>query len=152
MTNNENAPFPSPCKEMTSERYRQGRKFNLKNKDMKKITYNEIKFNLSKIAQNVSLLIEIAAAKTITHGQSEKISALYQSTIELMYKTAAEFLIIKGDKNKAAAITEKRINQTKAVQLTNESLKELNDFLGLNIPSKFLIMESINIGKPLTKK
>ena len=118
---------------------------------MKTREYNNLKFNLSKISHNVSLLIEIAAAKKITPKQGEKISALYQSTIELMYKTAAEFLIIKGDKNKAAAITEKRINQTKAVQLTNESLKELNDFLGLNIPSKFLIMESTNIGKPLTK-
>ena len=120
---------------------------------MKTREHNNLKFNLSKIAQNVSLLIEIAAAaKTITQEQGEKISAFYQSTIELMYTTAAEFLIIKGDKNKAAAITEKRINQTKAVQLTNESLKELNDFLGLNIPAKFLIMESTNIGKPLTKK
>ena len=119
---------------------------------MKTITYNELKFNLSKIAQNVSLLIEIAAAKTITQEQSFKISLLYQSTIELMYKTAAEFLIIKGEAEKAAALTEKRINQTKAVQLTNESLKEFNDFLGLNIPAKFLIMESTNIGKPLTKK
>ena len=119
---------------------------------MKTREYNNLKFNLSKISHNVSLLIEIAAAKKITPKQGEKISALYQSTIELMYKTAAEFLMIKGDKNKAAALTEKRINQTKAVQLTNESLKELNDFLGLNIPSKFLIMESTNIGKPLTKK
>ena len=137
---------------MTSERYRQGRKLTLKNNEMKTREHNNLKFNLSKIAQNVSLLIEIAAAKTITQEQSFKISLLYQSTIELMYTTAAEFLIIKGDKNKAAALTEKRINQTKAVQLTNESLKELNDFLGLNIPSKFLIMESTNIGKPLTKK
>ena len=119
---------------------------------MKTREYNNLKFNLSKIAQNVSLLIEIAAAKTITQEQSEKISLLYQSTIELMYATAAEFLIIKGEAEKAAAITEKRINQTKAVQLTNESLKGLNNFLGLNIPAKFLMMESTNIGKPLTKK
>ena len=137
---------------MTSERCRQGRKLTLKNNEMKTREHNNLKFNLSKIAQNVSLLIEIAAAKTITQEQSFKISLLYQSTIELMYKTAAEFLIIKGEAEKAAALTEKRINQTKAVQLTNESLKELNDFLGLNIPTKFLMMESTNVGKPLTKK
>ena len=119
---------------------------------MKTREYNNLKLNLSKIAQNVSLLIEISAAKTITQEQSGKITTLYQTTIELMYKTAAEFLIIKGDKNNAAALTEKRINQTKAVQLTNESLKELNYFLELNIPAKFLMMESTNIGKPLTKK
>ena len=119
---------------------------------MKTREYNNLKFNLSKIAQNVSLLIEIAAAKTITQEQSEKISALYQSTLELMYQTAAEFLIIKGEAEKAAALTEKRINQKKAVQLTNESLKELNYFLELKIPAKFLMMESTNIGKPLTKK
>ena len=119
---------------------------------METTTYNNLKFNISKIAQNVSLLIEISAAKTITQEQSFKISLLYQSTIELMYTTAAEFLIIKGEAEKAAALTENRINQKKAVQLTNESLKELNYFLGLNIPSKFLIMESTNIGKPLTKK
>ena len=119
---------------------------------METTTYNNLKFNISKIAQNVSLLIEISAAKTITQEQREKISLLYQSTIELMYQTAAEFIIIKGEAEKAAALTENRINQKKAVQLTNESLKELNYFLGLNIPSKFLIMESTNIGKPLTKK
>ena len=119
---------------------------------MKTREYNNLKFNLSKIAQNVSLLIEIAAAKTITQEQGFQISSLYQSTIELMYKTAAEFLIIKGEAEKAAALTEKRINQKKAVQLTNDSLKELNNFLGLNIPNKLLMMESTNIGKPLTKK
>ena len=119
---------------------------------MKTREYNNLKFNLSKIAQNVSLLIEIAAAKKITPEQSGKITTLYQNTLELMYKTAAEFLIIKGEAEKAAALTEKRINQKKAVQLTNESLKELNNFLGLNIPKKLLIMESTSIGKPLTKK